>query len=116
LLVDEEADFRSALTEHLREDGHPVLAYDGPAALPALETMASPNVLLTDYQMSREDGLSLARRFHEVHPRVPVVLATAFWTAHLEGESAKLHFVHLLRKPLDYEALHQALHRLIAKS
>lgn len=77
--------------------------------------MAPPSVLLTDYQMAGEDGLSLARRFHQVYPAVPVVLVTALWTAHLVGESAKWDFLHLLSKPLDYESLHEALHHLIVQ-
>jgi DNA-binding NtrC family response regulator len=116
VLVDDDADFRCAVAEHLRDDGHSVLGYQGPKALPVLETMVPPGVLLTDYQMDGENGLSLALRFHRVYPAVPIMLVTVLRTAHLLSEAAKWDFLHLLHKPLDYEILHETLHRLIVQA
>lgn len=78
--------------------------------------MAPPSIVLTDYQMEGEDGLSLGLRFHRVYSAVPIVLVTALWTAHLVGEAARWDFLHLLPKPLDYESLHETLHWLTAEA
>jgi DNA-binding NtrC family response regulator len=105
LLVDDDDAFRSGLAENLREDGHRVRDFATPAELPPLTSFVEVSVLITDYQMSGEDGLALADRFHEAHPRAPVFMITSYWTEHLEAEARARRYLTLLRKPLDYEEL-----------
>jgi DNA-binding NtrC family response regulator len=112
LIIDDDEAFRHGLAEHLREDGHPVTAYGSPAELPALTTLSAPTLLITDYQMPGEDGLSLARRFHEVYPEVPVLIVTAQWSDYLNRASEAWGFLTMHRKPLDYFEFHKLIHRL----
>jgi CheY-like chemotaxis protein len=112
VIVDDDSSFRSGLAEHLRDDGHTVAEYDSPAALPPLESLAPPSLLITDYQMPGEDGLRLAKRLHAVHPNVPVIIVTAYWTEHLDAEANGLGFVTVHRKPCDYFDFHDLVHRL----
>ena len=77
LLVDDEGSFRDSLAEMLRDDGHEVLAYPDPGALPPLHTLSGVDLLLTDYDMPKTNGLTLADRFHACHPRVPVLLVSS---------------------------------------
>jgi two-component system response regulator VanR len=113
LLVDDDPDFRSGVAEYLRDDGHEVLECDDPMQIPPLDTIDLPAILLADYQQPGEDGLMLARRFHQAFPGVPIVLVTAYCTNDLEAQVTKLDFAHLLRKPLDYTVLHELLDRLM---
>jgi two-component system, NtrC family, nitrogen regulation response regulator GlnG len=109
LLVDDDDVFRSALAANLREDGHRVEEFHAPRDLPELATLEEVSVLITDYQLSGEDGLTLADRFHGAHPRAPVFMVTSYWTEHLEAEAARRDFLTLLRKPLDYDEIARLL-------
>jgi DNA-binding NtrC family response regulator len=109
LLVDDDDSFRSALAENLRDDGHEVLEYALPADVPSLDSLEAVRVLITDYEMPGSTGLAFADRFHAVHPQVPVLLVTAFPTPQVVAQSAARTFVHLLRKPLDYDDLRKVL-------
>jgi DNA-binding NtrC family response regulator len=109
LLVDDEGSFRDSLAEMLRDDGHEVLAYPEPDALPPLDTLSGVDLLLTDYDMPKTNGLTLADRFHAVHPTVPVLLATAYRTG-LGDEVARRPFVRMVQKPIPYETLHRLIH------
>ena len=109
LLVDDEGSFRDSLAEMLRDDGHEVLAYAAPAAIPPLDTLGGVELLLTDYDMPQTNGLTLADRFHAYHPTVPVLLATAYRIG-LDAEVARRPFLRMVQKPIPYETLHRLIH------
>jgi DNA-binding NtrC family response regulator len=111
VLVDDDALFRGALAANLREDGCEVLEYDDGRSVP-LDRLDGVEVLITDYLMRDEDGLHFAKRFHQAFPHVPIVIITAFATAHLESEVAALDYATLLHKPLAYEPLLHLLRQL----
>jgi DNA-binding NtrC family response regulator len=112
LLLDDDDAFRTALSELLRDDGHPVTAYRSIAELPPLAEIPAPAAMITDYQLGTgEDGLSLAHRFSAAHPGVPVILVTAFHSDYLAQAVAATPHLSLLRKPLQYEELHEILHQ-----
>lgn len=113
LLIDSDESFRGALAGNLREDGHEVTEYAVQEALPPLATLEGVGLVLTDYQPS-ERGLAFVDVFHTLHPTTPVVLVTAFWSHHLEAELARRNFLVMLRKPFDYDDLHELVHRLTA--
>jgi DNA-binding NtrC family response regulator len=110
LLVDDDDVFRDALGELLRDDGHDVEAYGSIRALPPLHSL-SPAALITDYQLGEfEDGLTLARRFHSVHPVAAIIIITAHASQHLLQAAAEMPYASVLRKPLPYDHLHRLLH------
>jgi DNA-binding NtrC family response regulator len=110
-LIDDDADFRTGLAAMLRDDGHEVQEFCRPNELPALARLPGFDAVITDYRMVGHDGLVFADCFHAVHPTVPVVLITAYWTHHLEAEASRRSFLHLWRKPIDYNELHELLLR-----
>ena len=112
LLIDNDDDFRIGLAENLRDDGYAVDDYSGPAQLPPLEQLTGVDVVVTDYQMPGEDGLAFAERLHRVHPQLPVVIVTAYSTAHLEGAVRARSFLRLQQKPVDYRQLSGLLSEL----
>ena len=105
LLLDDDEDFRSALAAILADDGHPVRHFAGPGQVPPLPSLEGLTMLILDYQMRGEDGLSFADRFHAAHPNVPVVMVTAYWSDYLDAEIAARDFITLLRKPIGYDEL-----------
>jgi DNA-binding NtrC family response regulator len=109
VVVDDEGSFRESLAEMLREDGHEVLAYPAPAAVPPLGSLDGIGLLLTDYEMPGQNGLVLADDFHAHHPAVPVLLVTAYRSG-LDAEVARRPFLRLAQKPIGYDALHRIIH------
>ncbi len=77
LLVDDDAQMRSALGELLASDGMEVvdLLEDGAEVLKAVGRLC-PHVVVTDVRMPVVDGLEVTRRLRRSHPRTPVVIHT----------------------------------------
>ncbi len=105
VLLDDDDDFRSALAANLSDDGYVVQHFARPADVPPLTSFEGLTVLILDFEMDGEDGLSFADRFHATHPDVPVVMLTAYWSNYVEAEVAARDFITLRRKPVDYEEL-----------
>ena len=65
LIVDDEANARTALAELVRDEGYSVeTAADGFKALPKLDEFA-PDLVLTDLKMPGMDGIALMRKARE---------------------------------------------------
>jgi CheY-like chemotaxis protein/anti-sigma regulatory factor (Ser/Thr protein kinase) len=65
-------------------------ARDGLEALAALENAHDlPQVILTDLQMPRLNGLALVEEVRESHPRIPVVVMTAYGNEDIAFESLR---------------------------
>ena len=60
-----------------REGSTPIYAENGLQALQIMQR-EEPAIVLTDLQMPEMDGLELVRQIRENHPRVPVILMTAY--------------------------------------
>ena len=81
LIVDDEAEVRSALTDILRAmrytDTLEIEAVaDGQAGLDAV-VRRLPDLVLLDLQMPRMSGLTLLKQIHDVESRVPVIVISA---------------------------------------
>jgi CheY-like chemotaxis protein len=110
LVVDDEPFFRSAVNTILRKAGfHTIEARDGFEAYEIVRAIgASVELLLTDFQMPRMDGLSLIESVRELHPKMPVLLMT---DSRLENRPRSYA---VLNKPIGREALLQAVRSAIA--
>ncbi len=111
LLLDDDESFRNALAENLRDDGYKVVEYATAHELPPLTTLGEVRVLVTDYDMPGTNGLTFADSFHAAYPAVPIIMVTGACTKNLEAQTAARGFVSLLRKPLEYDKLHNLLHQ-----
>jgi len=112
LLVDADQCFRSGLAENLRDDGHDVCDYAGPEEVPLLAALANIAVALLDYSPPSPDRLALADALHLARPETAVIMVTAYYSDPSEGEVASRPFLHMQSRPLEYEVLHDLIHRL----
>ena len=80
MVVDDDDLFRDMLTEALRcSDYVPCAVAGGDEALKELEN-GTVDAVIADIKMPGMDGISLLKKIKAEHPKMPVVLITAFFT------------------------------------
>lgn len=116
LVVDDDADTRSAIADLLRDLGHHVEAEPGGEA--ALERVGSADfdAVLSDLRMEGMDGLELCQRLLRDGPRLPVVVMTAFDDVRAALGALKAGAFDFITKPFDVEELTTALNRALESS
>jgi two-component system response regulator AtoC len=78
LVVDDQADIRSLLTDLLTEEGYKVAtAETGAAAVAAIEKKL-PDLVMMDVQLPDQDGIALLRQLKREHSELEVIVMTAF--------------------------------------
>jgi DNA-binding NtrC family response regulator len=112
VIVDDDDAFRLGLAGLFRDDGHEVKDFPRPDLLPEFDQLGDVALLVTDLDMPGRNGFALADEFHAVHPAVPLILVTAFHGHSIDQEVARRPFLHLMHKPMHYEAVHEAVHHL----
>jgi DNA-binding response OmpR family regulator len=76
VIVDDEDDLRSAVAEHLGDEGYRVAGVANAAAFRELAAMTSIDAVILDLAMPGENGLSLAR-WIRAHSDMGIIFATA---------------------------------------
>ncbi len=112
LLVDDESLFSSSVREGLEalESSLQVFeACDGIAALEVLDAH-EVNVVVSDIRMPRLDGVGLLTEMLNRALDVPVILLSAFRNAENTQRATGMGAVSFLDKPVDYDALIEAIH------
>jgi two-component system sensor histidine kinase EvgS len=112
LVVDDDADLRTALSAALEESGHQVRqAENGRAALAELEK-APVDLAIVDVMMPDMDGLSFfdAVRAGNLCPALPTLLLTA---SRLPASVLGKRTVDIAYKPITVAALLELIHKLV---
>ena len=79
LVVDDDALINMSTVDMVEDLGHTALeAYSGKEALQILESGKRIDALITDYAMPGMTGVELAERARELHPELPILLATGY--------------------------------------
>jgi DNA-binding NtrC family response regulator len=113
LIVDDEANARTALAELLKEEGYSVdTAADGFKALGKMDDFA-PDLVLTDLKMPGMDGLELLRKVQARAGDTVVVVMTAFGAIETAVGAMRNGAADYLTKPLNMSALSLVLARQI---
>jgi DNA-binding NtrC family response regulator len=115
LIVDDEANARTALAELLRDEGYGVeTAADGFKALPKLDDFA-PELLLTDLKMPGMDGIDLMRKARERDPETVAIVMTAFGAVDTAVAAMRAGAADYLTKPINVEELVIVLDRALER-
>lgn len=78
MVVDDEAHIRLLYSEELAEDGYEVVtAGSGERLLERIEE-ERPDLVVLDIKLGPYDGLDLLEDIKKQHPRLPVILCTAY--------------------------------------
>ena len=116
VLVEDDADYRALLCDYLRSLGHCVVEFA--SAEEALRHMdaagaEAPSLVLTDMRMGRMSGLELARALRETHPRLPIILMTAYGERQVARETLGLGSSAYVEKPFRLAALRAEIDRML---
>ncbi len=115
LIVDDEANARTALAELLRDEGFQVeTAADGFKALPKLEEFG-PDLLLTDLKMPGLDGLELMRKAREGDPDIAAVVMTAYGAIDTAVAAMRQGAADYLTKPINVDELLIVMERVLER-
>ena len=109
LLVDDEEDFITTLSERLSLrgfDNH--TAFDGTAALQFLEDHQI-DIIVLDLKMPGMGGMEVLQKIREHDERVRVIIQTGHGTTKEEEETGQLGVASFIRKPVDIEVLISSL-------
>ncbi len=116
LIVDDEANARSALVELLGDEGYVTeSASDGRKALALLESF-DPDVVLTDLKMPVLDGLGLLEQGKPLAPHACFIVMTAFASIETAVSAVKNGAENYLTKPIDLDTLTALVPRALEKS
>ena len=114
LVVDDDHISREAVGELLEDEGFTVaLAADGHEAIAVLASFA-PDLVLTDLQMPRLDGVGLLNHLRTVSPSLPVLIFTADITIDAQYTARRLGVQDYLNKPLDFDDMLTRIARVLA--
>ncbi len=111
LIVDDDAAFRNGVVENLADDGHVVYECASPTEVTPGQLNAA-SIVLTDFHMPDIDGVRFADRVHRARTDLAILLVTSYWTVEVEAAVATRPYLHLRRKPIDYDDLHARIHEL----
>jgi DNA-binding NtrC family response regulator len=115
LIVDDEANARTALAELIRDEGYACeTAADGFKALPKLEEFA-PDLLLTDLKMPGMDGMQLMRKARELDPEIVTVVMTAHGVVETAVAAMREGAADYLTKPINVDELLIVIDRVLER-
>ncbi len=101
LVVDDDLRLRQSFEKLLTAEGHTVwTAPDGETAL-AMVQSHSPDMVIMDIRMPGMSGLETFKILHQIEPKLPVIIMTAFGTTETAIETTKLGAFDYVLKPFE---------------
>lgn len=113
LVVDDEHAICQALSRFLTRQGHtPLIASNGREAV-ELVRREEPDAVFLDVRMPGMDGLETLRLLHGEHPRLPVLMMTAYGTMETALAAVRAGAFDYLGKPLELAKVEALLRRAL---
>lgn len=105
LLVDDETDFVTTLTDRLS-----MRNYDVKFATSAIEAMPlfysySPHLIILDIKMPEMDGIEFMKVIKKINPHIEVIMLTAYGDVKYVEEAMKEGALEYIIKPIDLKEL-----------
>lgn len=116
LVIDDEPNITFTISETLGSKNLTILTAS--TAREGIELLRSqhPDVVLCDVRLPDQSGLDAFDRMHEIDPRIPVILMTAFAKTETAIEAMRRGAFEYFVKPVDFTALKHAVGRAIEVS
>ncbi len=120
LIVDDDQAVRTSLELLLKRNGHQPLTADGPEQTRELIATGRPDLVLLDMNFSREttgtEGLDLLQEIRSRHPRLPVILITAWGSIDLAVRGMQAGAVDFINKPWQNDHLLRSINTALSLS
>jgi signal transduction histidine kinase len=116
LLVDDEEVVRLTCEEMLEDEGYPVVSCHSAESAREVLSKQSFNVVLTDYSMQEEDGLSLARYISQQYPTLPIILCSGYQHSLSDEVLHAAGIKRVLVKPVEIDILSSCVQEVILSS
>jgi len=101
LIVDDDPQLRQSFVKILSEEGHAVLsANSGEAGIRVIKEKV-PDLIVMDVKMPGMNGLETFQIMHQIEPKIPVIIMTAYGTTETAIEAIKLGAYEYILKPFD---------------
>jgi DNA-binding response OmpR family regulator len=98
MIVDDDAEMRALLRDALERDGFDV-SEDAGDRLESLLEAGPPDAMVLDKQMAGGNGLDFLSGIRRRHPRLPVIVVTAFGGTEVEAEALRRGATYYIDKP-----------------
>ncbi|MFC1531764.1 sigma-54-dependent transcriptional regulator [Thermodesulfobacteriota bacterium] len=101
LIIDDDDQLRKSFKKLLKEEGYSVeSAPSGEAGLKRIRTNP-PDIVVLDMRLPGMNGLEVFKIIHEIDPKLPVIIMTAYGTTETAIEATKLGAFDYILKPFD---------------
>jgi DNA-binding NtrC family response regulator len=115
LIVDDEKDFCTVLSDSLSQDRYRVFtALNGKMAL-QLAKKEKPDLMLLDIKMPGMDGVEVLRKVKKMKKEIAVIMFTAYGTLETAREAMKLGAYDYVTKPVDLFLLKSLVKEVLGK-
>ncbi len=109
LFVDDDADIRESMARYLsRRVGEVHTAQNGMDGLDSFKELR-PDLVISDIRMGGMDGLTMCREIRKAEPELPVIIISAHNESDILLSSIDLGITKFIVKPVDTDALMQAI-------
>ncbi len=116
LVIDDEPNITFTISETLGSEDLQVLTAGTAREGIELLRRQNPDVVLCDVRLPDLSGLDAFDRMHQIDPRIPVIIMTAFAKTETAIEAMRRGAFEYLVKPVDFAALKQVVNRAIEVS
>lgn len=113
LLVDDEVDFRSVVSDQLTDSGYQVVAFGGGEEALGAVAEQDFDVALVDLKMAGVGGIALLKSLKELDPSIEVVMLTAYASVDTAVQAMKLGALDYLAKPLHFDEIEVMLNKAV---
>jgi len=100
VIVDDEADIRTSLSEILAEEGHEAVCAETLAQARSLLAPRDIDLAIVDIKIGAENGLDLLKQIKADMPSLPVIIISGHGTVALTAEAFRLGAHDFMEKPL----------------
>ncbi len=114
LVVDDDREMRAALKEAISRYGYGVEVAGSVSEASVLLKDREISLVITDMRMPRMSGIDLIKRVRRHSTTLPILVITGFGTVENAVECMKLGASDYLMKPFSFDALRQAIERIIS--